>query len=249
MNDTCIVIPARFKSSRFPGKPLINLLGKSMIIRVAELACKILDKNDIFIATDNDQIKKEVLDNGFQCIKTKKIALTGTDRVAIASEKLDYKFFINIQGDEPLIDPKDIQKCIEIKKKFPEHVINGYCYIGDDEPLSSKNIPKLLTDKKDNLLYISRGIIPAQKNDEKPIKKIYKKQVCIYGFTRKELQIFYKNGDKTELEDIEDIEILRFLELGMRVKMFKCKEGSLAIDVPTDVKKVEEALTKKFKNQ
>ena len=248
MSDTCIVIPARFKSSRFPGKPLINLLGKSMIIRVAELANKILERKDIYIATDNEQIKKEVLDNGFQCIKTEKNALTGTDRVAIASEKLNYKFFINIQGDEPLIDPKDIQKCIEIKKEFPEYVINGYCYIGEDEPLNSKNIPKLLTDKKDNLLYISRAIIPAQKNFKKNIKNIYKKQVCIYAFTRKELQIFYNYGSKTELEEVEDIEILRFLELGMRVKMFKCKKGSLAIDVPSDVKKVEEALNKKIHN-
>ena len=117
MSDTCIIIPARYKSSRFPGKPLIRILEKSMIIRVAELACKTIEKKDLYIATDDDKIKKEILNNGFQCIKTFKEALTGTDRVAIASEKLDYKFFINIQGDEPLIDPKDIQKCIDLKKK------------------------------------------------------------------------------------------------------------------------------------
>ena len=248
MNDTCIIIPARFKSSRFPGKPLIKILGKSMIIRVAELACKAIERKDIYIATDDDNIKKEIINNGFQCIKTVKEALTGTDRVALASKKLDYKYFINIQGDEPLIDPKDIGECINLKKKFPEYVINGYCYIGKNEKVVSKNIPKLVTDQYSNLLYISRGIIPSQKESHLIKPKYYKKQVCIYGFTKKELEKFHSFGKKTYLEEIEDIEILRFLELGMKVKMFKCKEGSLAVDIPSDVKKVENVLFNKMKN-
>ena len=141
---------------------LTRILRKSMIIRVAELACKTIQKKDIYIATDDDKIKKEIIDKGYQCIKTEE-ALTGTDRVALASEKLDYKFFINIQGDEPLIFPKDIQKCITLKKIFPEFVLNGYCHIGKNEEVLSKNIPKLVTDQNNNLLYISRGIIPSQK--------------------------------------------------------------------------------------
>mgnify|MGYP001277924062 CR=1 FL=1 len=249
MSDTCIIIPARFKSSRFPGKPLIRILGKSMIVRVAELACKIIEKEDIYIATDDDKIKKEIIDNGYQCIKTEEEALTGTDRVALASEKLDYKFFINIQGDEPLIDPKDIQKCINLKKNFPEYVINGYCHIGKNEDVYSKNIPKLITDQNNNLLYISRGIIPSHKESELINPYCYKKQVCIYGFTKKELEKFHCFGRKTNLEALEDIEILRFLELGMKVKMFKCKEGSLAVDIPSDVEKVEKALLLKMKNK
>ncbi len=246
MRDTCIIIPARFKSSRFPGKPLIKILEKSMIIRVAELACKTIEKKDIYIATDDDKIKKEVLDNGFQCIKTLKEALTGTDRVALAAKNLDYKFYINIQGDEPLIEPKDIQKCINLKKSFPEYVINGYCHISKNEKVISKNIPKLVTDKNNNLLYISRGVIPSLKENELINPNCYKKQVCIYGFTKKELEKFNSFGKKTDLEALEDIEILRFLELGMKVKMFKCEEGSLAVDVPSDVEKVEKALIYKM---
>ena len=237
--DTCIIIPARFKSSRFPGKPLINLLGKPMIIRVAELACKVLDKKDVYIATDNDQIKEVVNRHGYQFIKTEKEALTGTDRVALAANKLNYKFFINIQGDEPLIDPKDIQKCISLKKKFPNNVLNGYCFINKNEDPRSVNIPKLVTDKNDNLIYISRSIIPSNK-DKILIEEIkYKKQVCIYGFTRSELNRFIKLCKKSYLEKIEDIEILRFLELEMKVKMFKCQD---------DVKKVEKALLNKLNN-
>ena len=248
MSDTCIIIPARYKSSRFPGKPLIKILEKSMIIRVAELACKTIEKKDVYIATDDDKIKKEIIKNGFQCIKTFKEALTGTDRVAIASKKLNYKFFINIQGDEPLIDPKDIQKCIDLKKRFPEYVINGYCHIGKNEKVDSRNIPKLVIDHNNNLLYISRGLIPSQKENNLINSNYYKKQVCIYGFTKKELEKFHGFGKKTNLEELEDIEILRFLELGLKVKMFKCKEGSLAVDIPADVEKVEKALIHKMKN-
>ena len=248
MSDTCIIIPARYKSSRFPGKPLIKILKKSMIIRVAELACKTIEKKDVYITTDDDKIKKEIINNGFQCIKTFKEALTGTDRVAIASKKLNYKFFINIQGDEPLIDPKDIQKCIDLKKRFPDHVINGYCHIGKNDKVDSRNIPKLVIDHNNNLLYISRAIIPSNKESKLIGHNYYKKQVCIYGFTKKELEKFHGFGKKTNLEELEDIEILRFLELGLKVKMFKCKEGSLAVDIPADVEKVEKALIHKMKN-
>ena len=248
MKDTCIIIPARFKSSRFPGKPLVDLLEKPMIIRVAELACKVIDKKDLYIATDDNRIRKEVIRNGYKCIKTEKEALTGTDRVALVSEKLNYKFFINIQGDEPLIKPKDIQNCIALKHKFPDYIINGYCFIGKNEDPISKNIPKLVTDKDDNLIYISRSLIPSNKNDEFIQKRKYKKQVCIYCFTKYELKSFLNFGKKSYLEQVEDIEILRFLELGMKVKMVKCQDGSLAVDIPSDVKKVEKALLKQLNN-
>ena len=248
MEDTCIIIPARFQSSRYPGKPLKNILGKPMIIRVAEKANEVLSKKQIFIATDNYDIENEVTRNGFNCIKTK-AALTGTDRVAIASKELNYKFIINIQGDEPLINSDDIKKCITLKKRNPTKIINGYCFISENEDPYSRNIPKLVTDLNDNLLYISRNLIPSQK-DKSDIKNLrFKKQVCIYGFNKYELEKFYNFGQKTYLEEIEDIEILRFIELNMQVKMFKCIEGSLAVDVPSDLIKVEKELLKRLKEK
>ena len=246
MEKTCIIIPARYESTRYPGKPLVDILGKSMIIRVAELANKVLNKSDIFITTDNDEIEKEVINNGFNCIKTQK-ALTGTDRVAMASEKLNYEIIINIQGDEPLINPKDIEKCIILKKNNPNKVINGYCFLNEDEDPSSKNIPKLVTDLNDNLLYISRGLIPSHKIDKNINTIKFKKQVCIYGFNANELCKFHNYTGKTYLEYIEDIEILRFIELGIPVKMFKCLEGSVAVDIPSDLEKVKKELSKRLK--
>ena len=244
MSDTCIVIPARYQSSRFPGKPLINLLGKPMILWVAELANKVLSRKDIFIATDNKLIEKEVLNHNFNCINTGN-AITGTDRVALASKSLNYEFFINIQGDEPLINPIDIKKCITLKHKYPNFVFNGFNVISHNEDINSRNIPKLVTNNQDDLIYISRSLIPSQKA-EKTNKKIdYKKQVCIYGFTKKELTSFFEYGGKSYLEEIEDIEILRFLELKKTVKMFECHEGSIAVDIPSDVQKVEKLLQNK----
>ena len=244
MNNTCIIIPARYESTRFPGKPLIKLLGKPMIIWVAELANKVLDRQDIFIATDNNLIEELVLEHNFNCIRTN-YAITGTDRVALASKSLNYELFINIQGDEPLLDPEDIEKCINLKQENPDYVFNGFNIMSVEENFSSRNIPKLVTNEQNDLIYISRALIPSQKNIINKLQSEYKKQVCIYGFSRKELNSFYNYGRKSKLEQIEDIEILRFFELNTPIKMFQCRKGSLAVDIPEDVEKVEEILLKK----
>ena len=215
-----------------------------MIIHVAEIAQKVLNKKDIFIATDNNAIEEEVLRHNFNCIRTEN-ALTGTDRVYLASKNLDYKFIINIQGDEPLLLSKDIVNCINLKINNPDLIFNGFSYLEEKNDALSLNIPKLVTDNNDTLLYISRNMIPFYKINGGQQKIKYKKQVCIYGFTKRELALFYNYGKKSYLENIEDIEILRFLELGMKVKMFKCDSRSIAVDVPSDVIKVEEALTKR----
>ena len=239
--QTCIIIPARYDSKRFPGKPLVKLLGKSMIIWVAELANKVLPREDIYIATDSKLIEQEIIQHEFNCIKTGN-ALTGTDRVALASKELNYDFFINIQGDEPLLDPKDIEKCIKLKYRFPQYIINGFNIIGNNEDPNSRNIPKLVTNDNNELIYISRALIPSQKDISNNIKIEYKKQVCIYGFSKRELNLFYDYGRKSDLEEFEDIEILRFFELNTKIKMFKCRKGSIAVDIPSDVLKVEKLL-------
>ena len=247
MSETCIIIPARFKSTRFPGKPLVKLLGKEMILWVAEIAEKVLKKDHIFIATDNEEIQEVALSNNFKCIKTKKNALTGTDRVAMAAKELDYKNIINIQGDEPLINPEDIEQCIHLKNKYSNHVINGFCQIGKDEDKSSQNIPKLVINSRKELIYISRSIIPGCKSKEKLKNINYIKQVCIYGFSNSELNKFHDFGKKSYLEDLEDIEILRFKEIDIKIKMFQCHEGSIAVDIPSDVPRAEEKMIQRYK--
>lgn len=241
---SCVIIPARFASSRFPGKPLVSLLGKPMILWVAELSASAVGKEHVYIATEDSRIADVVQSEGFSAIMTSNGALTGTDRLAEAAEMIDYDIYINVQGDEPLVDPDDIRRCVSMKQKYFDAVINGYCWISSEEDPASVNIPKVITNESDELVYMSRSPLPAYKEIEKAPDR-YKKQVCIYGFSRKQLQDFRNFGRKSCLEHSEDIEILRFFELDHRVLMYECEPGSLAIDVPEDVSKVEAVMRKK----
>ena len=236
----CVIIPARFNSSRFPGKPIVKLCGKEMILWVAEICSKAVDISNVFIATDDERISNIVSKNGFQAILTSPNALTGTDRVAEAAMNLDYEIYVNVQGDEPLIDPNDIVKAIELKSKYPESVINSYCSIPKNENPNNLNIPKVVMKENHDLIYISRAKIPQSKNIDND--QNYNKQVCIYSYNKYDLDKFLNYGRKSRTEKIEDIEILRFFELNINIKMFEATKSSLAVDVPEDVKKVENAL-------
>ncbi len=240
---TVVVIPARYNSSRFPGKPLVKLLDKPMIIWVAEIAEKAIGKENVYIATDDKRIADVANENGYATVMTSNVALTGTDRLAEASKQIDADIFINVQGDEPLVDPNDILKIRDQKIQFMDQVINGFCWLSEYEDPNNINIPKVITNEKNQLIYMSRNPLPGYK-DHKNAPKRYKKQVCIYAFTKSELLSFFDFGRKSELEHHEDIEILRFLELGKIVKMVETKPGSLAVDVPEDVQPIEKALRK-----
>lgn len=238
-----VVIPARFSSSRFPGKPLVNLLGKPMILWVAELSSKAVGKENVYIATDDKRISSIVTSAGFNVVMTSDDCLTGTDRLAEAATQIDADIFINVQGDEPLVDFNDITKAIKLKENNFNCVINGYCFLGVDEDVNNLNIPKVITNENDVLVYMSRNALPGFKDfQNKPNN--YKKQVCIYAFNKDELAVFKAFSRKSQLEASEDIEILRFLELGKTIKMFETRGGSLAVDVPDDVESVERALKK-----
>lgn len=242
---TVIIIPARFKSSRFPGKPLVPLLGKPMILWVAELCAKAFPKQDVYIATEDQRIADVVEAAGFNAIMTSDKALTGTDRLAEAAAKIDADIYLNVQGDEPLLDPQDILKVLEFKKRYPTDIINGYCPIGPAEDPHSVNIPKVIFTEDHRLVYMSRLALPGFKSKEnQPVT--YYKQVCIYAFSREDLLRYGQFERKSTLEQSEDIEILRFLEWGASIRMVETKPGSLAVDIPEDVVVVEEALRQSY---
>lgn len=236
-----VVIPARFSSSRFPGKPLVKLLGKPMILWVAELSSKAVGSENVYIATEDQRIVDIVSEAGYQSIMTSDEALTGTDRLAEAAEQIDADIYINVQGDEPLANPNDIIKIRDEKIKNIHSIINGFSWISIDESPNNINIPKVITTESNDLVYMSRMALPGYK-DKKNAPLAYKKQVCIYAFTKQELKDFYSFGRKSHLENSEDIEILRFLELNKNIKMIETEPGSLAVDVPEDIASVEEAL-------
>ena len=237
-----IIIPARYNSSRFPGKPLVKLLGKPMIQWVAELSSKAVGAQNVYIATDNTKIKKAVTQMGYKVVMTSNQCLTGTDRLAEVAKQIDADIYVNVQGDEPLVNYQDIQKIIDAKEKHPNDIINGYTEIGQNEDPKSLNIPKVIFTEEKRLIYMSRQILPGYKEKkDKPTK--YYKQVCIYAFNREELLAFSKYGRKSKLEQVEDIEIIRFLEWNQRIRLVHTSSGSLAVDVPEDIEKVEKELS------
>lgn len=245
MNRLVVIIPARYKSSRFPGKPLVPLLGKPMVLWVAELAVEAVGIDNVYVATDDKRISDAVRDSGFKAIMTEHGALTGTDRVAEAALKVDADIYLNIQGDEPMVSPIDIMLIAEAKRLNPDHVINGYCWMDGHEVPSNVNIPKVITKENDELVYISRMALPGYKEHGNAPSR-YKKQVCIYAFNKKELAIFRSFGRKSYLEACEDIEILRFIELGKKIKMVEVRPGSLAVDIPGDLQAVENRLRERM---
>ncbi len=236
-----VVIPARYKSSRFPGKPLVNLLGKPMILWVSELSAKAVGQENVYIATDDERISKVVTTAGFNAIMTSEQCLTGTDRLAEVANKIQADIYINVQGDEPLVNPKDIVNIIKAKKQYYDEIINGYCSISTDEDPNNVNIPKVIFTEDNSLIYMSRQAIPGYK-DEIQAPNQYYKQVCIYAFTADELKSYADFGRKSTLEASEDIEIIRFLEWGKKIRMVKTSPGSLAVDTQEDVAKVEQGL-------
>lgn len=242
-----LVIPARFESTRLPGKPLINILGKSMISRVYEQCIKAMPKDLIYIATDNEKIVNHCKDNNYNVVLTSSSCLTGTDRVAEFAKIIDADYYINVQGDEPIIDPDDIIKIKNEILKNKGKILNGYCEINNKQVFESKGIPKVTFRKDKRLLYMSRAGIPSNKIGKFSFGY---RQVCIYGFPKKSLEDFHSYGKKTEFESQEDIEILRFLELGYDVQMVKLSNNSISVDYNEDIEKVIKFLKNKLlKNQ
>mgnify|MGYP003653847701 FL=1 len=235
-----VVIPARYKSSRFPGKPLAKINGKEMILHVAEKAEKAIGKENVYIATENLKIANVAKKAGYNVVITSDSCLTGTDRVAESSYEINADIFINVQGDEPMIDSDDIKKVIKVKQDNPDYIINCMSKLHKDEDPSDKKIPKIICDLQNNLVYSSRNPLPGSKSSQ--VNNIMK-QVCIYAFSKKQLQQFY-DTKKTPLENYEDIEIVRCIEKGMEVKMVEVNKISYAVDYPEDIKIVENELRK-----
>ena len=236
-----LVIPARYKSSRLPGKPLIPLAGKPMIIRTCIQCSKVVKKDKIIVATDDERILKVCQKYGFKAIITNKNCLTGTDRVAEIAKKVKANFYINVQGDEPVFNPKDILKLIKTTTKTNKDVVLGYSEIKNLKDIKNKNKPKIIFDKDKFLIYSSRHPIPFNKNHS---GKFYR-GIWAYCYPRDKLIIFNKIKKKTSLEAREDIEILRFLEIGIKVKMIKMSDKSISVDVPSDIEKIKVYLKKK----
>lgn len=236
--SVAIVIPARYASSRLPGKPLVPLQGVPMIVRTFRQCAKAVEADRIHVATDDTRVRDVCLAAGARVVMTGD-CLTGTDRVAECARHLEADVIINVQGDEPLFNPDDLRRLIEASREHPGEVLNGVCEITDEAQFRSASVPKVVTRPDGRLLYMSRAPIPTSKTLS--FERAWR-QVCAYAFPRPALEAFAAAPAKTPLESIEDIEILRFLELGWDVRMVPLSTASIAVDTPDDVARAEQAI-------
>ena len=234
------VIPARYNSKRLPGKPLREILGIPMIERTYKQSIKSKKLNDILVATDDERILNFCQNNMIPCELTNINSLTGTDRVREISTKIDADFYVNIQGDEPIIDPKAIDTIIDGFYENPGYEIyNLFKKIDDEEIIQSNTIIKTIINENNELVYMSRYPIPFNNSSDKLPYKL--QQIPIYGFTKNALNIF-SSSKKSLNEKYEDIEILRFLDKGLKVKMLETDATCISVDTEQDIIRVEKYL-------
>jgi 3-deoxy-manno-octulosonate cytidylyltransferase (CMP-KDO synthetase) len=238
-----LIIPARYSSHRFPGKPLAPIHDKSMIQHVYERASLAQGLDGVYVATDNDLIKQTVEGFGGNIIMTSPDAASGTDRIDDAATQLGLAnddLVINLQGDQPLINPKAIEQIVALFKTFPgefEMATLGYQIIEADELDDPKHV-KMVFDKNDYAMYFSRARIPfARDTNDYPVYK----HLGIYAYTKRFVSTFAKLP-MSNCEDLEKLEQLRALEHGHKIKIAISPFDSIEVDIPEDIMKCEQQL-------
>lgn len=235
------IIPARYASSRFPGKPLIEILGKSMIQRVYEQAKKSSLLSDVIVATDDERIFKHVESFGGKVVYTKEDHPSGTDRCFEALQNFNSKFdyVINIQGDEPFIDPSQIDLLCEVCDGYTE-LATLMIEVDSHEVLFDMGEVKITLNKNNEALYFSRMVIPFIKGkaqEEWHLHHTYYRHVGMYAYRNDVLEQITKLRTSS-LENAESLEQLRWLENGIKVKCAVTHFDSHCIDTPEDIEKV-----------
>lgn len=236
------VIPARYKSSRFPGKPLIDILGKPMIWWTYHQAIKVNGLDDVFIATDDKRIFDVCEEYKMRSIMTSDTCPTGVDRLAEVALKVDADYYILIQGDEPLLEPESIEHMIDLVNDNPEDNSVRTFRTPIKNPVDAINytIIKIVTDLQDNVLLASRSAIPYPKGG---IDFQYFKSVGIYAYPRSVL-LKYPTLKHGPLEAAEDHDFMRMLENGINMKAYVYETETISVDTQKDmdrVKKIMEA--------
>ncbi len=239
-SDFLIVIPARFDSSRLPGKPLREIAGKPMIIRTAQRCLAVANPDQVIVATDDLRIAEVCQKFSVRYEMTEKSHPTGSDRVAEVATRIPASIYINVQGDEPVFNPADILILAEESANDHSKAYIGYCEMSQEEWRDSKNI-KLLFGLNKQLIYIGRAQVPGSHTGD---FRVGYRQVCAYAYTQEILKDFSKVGQRTPLESIEDNEVMRFLELGIRVQVVKMSNHSISVDRPNDIARVERRIKK-----
>ncbi len=241
MPKVAVVIPARYASTRLPGKPLIPLAGKPLIQHVWERCSRARGIDTVIVATDDMRIAEAARAFGAEVAMTSPKHRSGTDRVAEVAKKLrGVTHVINVQGDEPLVDPALIAKLAKTMIADRSiQMITAASVFGAGEDAANPNAVKVVSDRNGNALYFSRSLIPFLRGDG--VRPVWRRHLGIYGYTTKFLLEFVK-WKPSPLELAESLEQLRALENGARIRVLSARHAAVGVDTPEDVATVERLL-------
>lgn len=232
------VIPARYKSSRFEGKPLADILGKPMIQHVYERAIRAKSFDLIVVATDDERIYEAVKKFGGEVVMTSPDCPTGTHRVAEVARRIDCQIVANIQGDEPLLEPEMLDSIVQPLLEDPSiPVCTLVQRITSEEDFRNPNVVKVIVDRQGFAMYFSRAPIPGNKDLSWNPKAPMFRHIGLYAY-RKEALMWFVNTPPAPFESAEGLEQLRFLEHGLRIKVVETEHSTIGVDTPADLEKV-----------
>lgn len=233
------MIPARYSASRFPGKLMQNLEGKSVILRTYEATVATQLFDDVYVVTDSEVIFNEITSNGGKAIMSQKEHQSGSDRIAEAVENLDVDIVVNVQGDEPFTERESLEKVLKAFKDDHDNTIDLTSLmveIHDWDEINNPNTVKVIVDHNNFALYFSRSPIPYPRDKDAGAR--YFKHKGIYAFRKQALLDFYKLPMRF-IEATEKIECIRYLEYGKRIKMVETTIEGVEIDTPEDLERAK----------
>jgi 3-deoxy-manno-octulosonate cytidylyltransferase (CMP-KDO synthetase) len=239
-----VVIPARYGSTRLPGKPLVMLAGKTMIQRVFERAKLAKCANQVIVATDDERIVKAVEAFGGEARMTRSDHRTGTERVAEVAAHVEGDVFVNVQGDEPLLDPAAVDTAVASLLEEPQASIATVATpIKTPGDIMDPNVVKTVLDFEGDAIYFSRAPIPWVRDTGSKVLARHLKHLGLYVFEREAL-LEYPTLPPGDLERIEQLEQLRWMENGWKIRVAEVEHDAVSVDVPEDVARVEKLLQK-----
>ncbi|MCO4783359.1 MAG: 3-deoxy-manno-octulosonate cytidylyltransferase [Candidatus Cloacimonetes bacterium] len=239
------IIPARYESTRFPGKPLKKIGSREMILHVCDRVSSCQSLTGFAVATDDQRIFDCVKNAGFEVFMTKKDHETGTDRLVEVATQIDHQYILNVQGDEPFLDPKVLDTFVE------SYLQNGsHCEVGtmsnkiqNQEDAQNPNVVKVISDKNQQAIYFSRSLIPFPRDGFDLSKQSFYRHIGVYLY-QKDYLLSFPNLAPSYLEQTEKLEQLRVMENGGKIFVEEVDEPSFGIDTPEDLKKAQEIYSK-----
>jgi len=240
-NIVLVVIPARFASTRLPGKPLREIGGVPMIVRVWRQAAKMTTADRVVVATDDPRIADAVTAAGGEAVMTRSDHPSGTDRIAEVAAKLDADIVVNVQGDEPFLDPTAVDAVVAALIDRPDIPVATLCTAIDADEAADPNVTKVVRAVDGTALYFSKAPIPHDRDGDAPDRPLYK-HLGVYVF-RRDFLLRYAAMAPTPLERCEKLEQLRILENGEKILCIATPYDSLGVDSQSDLERAEAHLT------